>query len=156
MPGSRSQQDQKPTAMIEVGQDLSSASLRELQQELQVRIKDLQTRRDALVSELQAVDEQLLAHAGGPGGEEAQRAMQSGYRRVQQRIANEQCLAEALVEVLSAQVLSVTEAAAAVQDHGYQTTSPNFRTIVNQTLISHTDRFERVRRGHYTAVTQSD
>ena len=61
MPGSRSQQDQKPTAMIEVGQDLSSASLRELQQELQVRIKDLQTRRDALVSELQAVDEQLLA-----------------------------------------------------------------------------------------------
>ena len=129
MPGSRSQQDQKPTAMIEVGQDLSSASLRELQQELQVRIKDLQTRRDALVSELQAVDEQLLAHAGGPGGEEAQRAMQSGYRRVQQRIANEQCLAEALVEVLSAQVLSVTEAAAAVRDHGYQTTSPNFRTI---------------------------
>ena len=93
MPGSRSQH-QKPTATIEVGHDLSRASLGELQQELQVRIKDLQSRREALVRELQEVDEQLLAR-GGPGGEEAHRAMQSGYRRVQQRIQNEQCLAEA-------------------------------------------------------------
>ena len=68
MPGSRSQQDPKPTATIEVGQDLSRASLGELQQELQVRIKDLQSRREALVRELQEVDEQLLAHTGGPGG----------------------------------------------------------------------------------------
>ena len=138
MPGSRSQQDQKPTATIEVGHDLSRASLGELQQELQ------------------GVDEKLLAHTGGPGGEEAHRAMQSGYRRVQQRIQNEQCLAEALVEVLSAETLSVTAAAAAVQAHSYQTTSPNFRTIVNQTLIAHPDRFERVRRGHYTATGSPD
>ena len=68
MPGSRSQQDQKPTAKIKVGRDLSRASLGELQQELQVRIKDLQSRREALVRELQEVDEQLLAHTGGPGG----------------------------------------------------------------------------------------
>ena len=156
MPGSRSQQDQKPTATIEVGHNLSRASLGELQQELQVRIKDLQSRREALVRELQEVDEKLLAHTGGPGGEEAHRAMQSGYRRVQQRIQNEQCLAEALVEVLSAETLSVTAAAAAVQAHGYQTTSPNFRTIVNQTLIAHPDRFERVRRGHYTATGSPD
>ena len=113
MPGSRSQQDPKPTATIEVGHDLSRASLGELQQELQVRIKDLQSRREALVRELQEVDEQLLAHTGGPGGEEAYRAMQSGYRRVQQRMQNEQCLAEALVEVLSNEILSVTAAAAA-------------------------------------------
>ena len=65
MPGSRSQQDQKPAATIEVGQDLSRASLGELQQELQVRIKDLQSRREALVRELQEVDEQLLARKGG-------------------------------------------------------------------------------------------
>ena len=65
MPGSRSQQDQKPTATIEVGHDLSRASLGELQQELQVRIKDLQSRREALVRELQEVDEQLLARKGG-------------------------------------------------------------------------------------------
>ena len=156
MPGSRSKQDQKPTATIEVGHDLSRASLGELQQELQVRIKDLQSRREALVRELQELDEHLLPHTDGPGGAEAQRAMQSGYRRVQQRIHNEQCLAEALVEVLSDEILSVTAAAAAVQAHGYQTTSPNLRTIVNQTLIAHPDRFKRVRRGHYTALGSPD
>lgn len=82
--------------------------------------------------------------------------MQSGYRRVQPRIQNEQCLAEALVEVLSGEVLSVTAAAAAVQARGYQTTSLKFRTIVNQALIAHPDRFARVRRGHYTATGDQD
>ncbi len=106
--------------------------------------------------ELQELDEHLLPHTDGSGGAEAQRAMQTGYRRVQQRIQNEQCLAEALVEVLSDEILSVTAAAAAVQAHGYQTTSPNFRTIVNQTLIAHPDRFKRVRRGHYTALGSPD
>ena len=79
MPGSRSQQNQKPTATIEVGHDLSRASLGELQQELQVRIKDLQSRREALVRELQEVDEKLLAHTGGPGGEEAHRMTTDTY-----------------------------------------------------------------------------
>ena len=156
MPGSQTKHGQKPTATIEVGHDLSRASLGELQQELQVRIKDLQSHREALVRELQEVDDQLLAYTGGPGGEEAYQAMQSGYRRVQERIQNEQCLAEALVEVLSGEVLSVTAAAAAVQARGYQTTSPNFRTIVNQALIAHPDRFARVRRGHYTAAGSQD
>ena len=156
MPGSQPKHGQKPTATIEVGHDLSRASLGELQQELQVRIKDLQSHREALVRELQEVDEQLLAYTGGPGGEEAYQAMQSGYRRVQERIQNEQCLAEALVEVLSGEVLSVTAAAAAVQARGYQTTSLNFRTIVNQALIAHPDRFARVRRGHYTAAGSQD
>ena len=40
----------------------------------------------------------------------------------------------------------------AVQRNGYRTTSPNFRTIVNQTLIKHTDRFKRVSRGQYAVV----
>ncbi len=34
---------------------------------------------------------------------------------------------------------------------GYMTTSPSFRTIVNQTLINHPKRFKRVSRGVYTA-----
>ena len=50
MPCSRSQQGKKTTATIEAVHDLSRASL----------------------------DEQLLAHTGGPGGEEAHRAMHQG------------------------------------------------------------------------------
>ena len=61
------------------GHDLSRASLGELQQELQVRIKDLQSRREALVRELQEVDEQLLARNGRPRKGEAQHQPDSDY-----------------------------------------------------------------------------
>jgi hypothetical protein len=35
---------------------------------------------------------------------------------------------------------------------GYVTTSPNFRTIVNQTFIKNRSRFKKVSRGRYTAA----
>ena len=44
---------------------MSRASLGELQQDLQVLNQGLQSRREALVRELQEVDEQLLARKGG-------------------------------------------------------------------------------------------
>ena len=50
---------------MEPGHDMSRASLGELQQDLQVLNQDLQSRREALVRELQEVDEQLLAPKGG-------------------------------------------------------------------------------------------
>lgn len=59
-------------------------------------------------------------------------------------------LVEALVKLLKGRTMSVTEMTAAVQKAGYKTTSPNFRTIVNQTLIK-SDRFKKVARGQYTA-----
>ena len=68
LPGTRSQQSKKLAAIMEPGHDMSRASLGELQQDLQVLNQDLQSRREALVRELQEVDEQLLAR---PGGEEA-------------------------------------------------------------------------------------
>lgn len=46
--------------------------------------------------------------------------------------------------------MDVTSIAEQVQKAGYQTSSPNFRTIVNQALIS-SGRFKRVARGQYTA-----
>lgn len=46
--------------------------------------------------------------------------------------------------------MSVTEVAEAVQRQGYKTTSPSFRTIVNQTLIN-SGKFRPVSRGQYTA-----
>lgn len=50
---------------MEPGHDMSRASLGKFQQDLQVLNKDLQSRREALVRELQEVDEQLPARKGG-------------------------------------------------------------------------------------------
>lgn len=60
-------------------------------------------------------------------------------------------LVEALVKVLTGRTMSVTEVTQAVQDAGYQTSSANFRTIVNQTLIK-SKAFKKVSRGKYTAA----
>ncbi len=63
-----------------------------------------------------------------------------------------------MAATLKGKTLSVTELAEAVQkEHPgklmayncYKTTSPNFRTIVNQALLKD-DRFKRVSRGMYT------
>ncbi|MEO1129536.1 MAG: hypothetical protein AAFX05_07495, partial [Planctomycetota bacterium] len=66
------------------------------------------------------------------------------------RPRNEASLADSLTKLLRNKAMSVTDAAQAVQDAGYKTTSPNFRTIVNQTLLKD-KRFKRVARGQYTA-----
>ena len=71
-----------------------------------------------------------------------------GARR--RRPKNEMNLVEALRATLSGAQMTVTEAAEAVQANGYRTSSPNFRTIVNQTLIN-SGKFKRVSRGVYTA-----
>lgn len=76
------------------------------------------------------------ARGRGPGG---------GRRRAK----NAMTLVDALAGVLKGQTMSVTEVAEAVQKAGYVTTSPSFRTIVNQTLIN-SGKFKRVGRGQYT------
>lgn len=72
-------------------------------------------------------------------------------RGSRKRHRNDSNLVEALQHVLSGKTMGVTEAAAAVQAAGYKTTSPNFRTIVNQTLIKHPKTFPKQGRGKYTA-----
>lgn len=66
------------------------------------------------------------------------------------RPRNESNLVEALAAVLDGKTMSVTEVSEAVQKAGYQTTSPNFRTIVNQALIA-SGKFKKISRGQYTA-----
>jgi hypothetical protein len=61
-------------------------------------------------------------------------------------------LVDALANVLDGKTMSVTESADAVLASGYVTTSPNFRTIVNQTFIKNRSRFKKVSRGRYTAA----
>ena len=60
-------------------------------------------------------------------------------------------LVEALSATLQGKTMSVTDAAEAVQRAGYQTTSPNFRTMVNAALLNK-KKFKRVQRGQYTSV----
>ncbi|MEL6311777.1 MAG: hypothetical protein AAFQ17_05320, partial [Pseudomonadota bacterium] len=58
-----------------------------------------------------------------------------GIEPGRKRPRNAENLVEAMRRVLSGTELTVTELSEAVQAAGYVTTSPNFRTIVNQTLI---------------------
>lgn len=72
-----------------------------------------------------------------------------GLRSGRKRTRNSMTLVDALASALDGKAMSVSDVTDAVQDNGYITTSPSFRTIVNQTLIN-SGRFKRVRRGIYT------
>ncbi|MEQ8844270.1 MAG: hypothetical protein RIB58_05390 [Phycisphaerales bacterium] len=82
------------------------------------------------------------------GGRKRGPSKPTGSRK---RHRNDTNLVEALRQVLKGTTMGVSEVAQAVQDAGYKTTSPNFRTIVNQTLIKHPDVFSKQARGLYTA-----
>jgi hypothetical protein len=123
--------------------DLTDMSITQLQSEIKRREKftrSLQRRREKLLQQLAEVEAEIATHGALSGGGRGGR-----------RPRNESNLPEALVGVLSGKTMSVTEAAEAVQKAGYITTSPNFRTIVNQALIRD-KRFKRVGRGQYTAA----
>ncbi len=123
--------------------DLTDMSIAALQSEIKRREKhanSLQKRREKLLKQLAEIDAEIAGLGGtisaGRGG---------------RRPRNEAKLPDALVKVLTGKTMSVTDAADAVRAAGYITTSPNFRTIVNQALIRD-KRFKRVGRGEYTAV----
>jgi septal ring factor EnvC (AmiA/AmiB activator) len=121
---------------------LDAVSIEDLQSEIRRRERQLRTlerRREKLLEQLAMIDEEISAAGGAIAQTEGRK-----------RPRNEQNLADALVELLRDQTLNVTRIAEEVQRAGYRTTSPNFRTIVNQTLIKD-KRFERVGRGMYTA-----
>ncbi len=67
------------------------------------------------------------------------------------RPRNDANLETYLARVLKGKTMGVTEVANAVKRAGYKTTSPNFRTIVNQTLIR-SDKIKKLARGKYTAA----
>lgn len=127
---------------------LDTLSIGDLQREIRRRekmvsghLKKLATKREKLREQLSEVEAEM-AKFGAVAG----RVRAAGGRK---RPRNDSNLADALAGVLKNATMSVTEVAEAVQRAGYQTTSPNFRTIVNQTLIKDT-RFKRVGRGQYT------
>ncbi len=127
---------------------LASLSVAELQREIARRRRKggtLQRRRDRLMAKVHALDAQLaeFGMGGGSGG-----GMTPGGGR--RRFRNEKSLIEMLQEVLKGKTMGVSEVSEAVQKAGYRTSSPSFRTIVNQALIA-SGKFSRVGRGQYTA-----
>jgi len=126
------------------GGGLTGLSVSDLRRELmrrERRVGGLVRRRERLMLKVRELESQIMEHGGSARG---------GGLTLRKRPKNEMNLVQALSKVLADKVMSVTEVSQAVQDAGYNTTSPSFRTIVNQTLIN-SGKFKRVERGKYTA-----
>ena len=135
------------TSSARTPRGLSGMSIHEIHRELARRerfVASLERKRAALLQKIEDIDAQIAAN-GGP----SRRGRGGGTGRTRSR--NEMNLVDALAATLQGKTMSVTDAAEAVQKAGYQTTSPNFRTMVNAALLNK-KRFKRVQRGQYTSV----
>lgn len=122
---------------------LSGLSMVEIHRELAKReriITTLQRKKERLLKRIADIDADINANGGSSRG--------MGTRV---RSRNETNLIDALAATLKGKTMSVTDAAEAVRKAGYQTTSPNFRTMVNAALLNK-KKFRRVERGQYTAT----
>ncbi len=125
---------------------LSGLSFSELRREMARRQRSVGTlvrRRERLEDKIAKLNEQISELGGAIGG--------GGRRGGGARARNSMNLVEALGQLLKGKTMRVTDMTDAVQKAGYVTTSPNFRTIVNQTLTKH-KIFKRVGRGQYTVA----
>jgi hypothetical protein len=150
------------------GSSLRRVSTSDLQSELQRRSRDLvklEAKRDAFLAEAETISAEISvinaalgAASGGTvsRGRAARKAPAAGRARrtaaggIRKRPRNAASLEVSLSKVLQGKTMGVTEVANAVQKAGYKTTSPNFRTIVNQTLIR-SALIKKIGRGAYTA-----
>lgn len=146
---------------------LSRLTVVELMGELDRRrgmISDLVGQRDQLQGDLERVNAEISdlesigvgagsgAMAAGRRGRRGRRAGAGNGRR-RGGGAREGSLISSLHRVLQGRTLGISEMADAVQKAGYKTSSPNFRTIVNATLLSKNGKkmFRKVARGQYTS-----
>jgi hypothetical protein len=137
----------KERPMARSNNNLSGMTFNEIQAELRRRqrqVNGLQRRRETLMKKLDALNKQIHELGGG--------LSLRGRNGARIRPKNSMNLVEALGKTLKGKTYNVTSLAEQVQKEGYQTTSPNFRTIVNQTLIKYPKLFKRVGRGQYTAI----
>jgi hypothetical protein len=125
---------------------ISAVSVGELRREIarrERRVGGLVRKRERLLDKARHIETQISELGGLVRG-------RPGAIPGRRRPSNESNLVESLSKVLTDKVMSVTDVTEAVQKAGYTTTSPNFRTIVNQALIA-SGKFKRVGRGQYTA-----
>jgi predicted TIM-barrel enzyme len=121
---------------------LSGFSISELEKVVRQRrgrLGTLEKRRTKLARQL----ESLEAEIDSLGGITAKRG---------KRVRNEHSLAESLVSVLkkNGEPMKVAEIVDAVLASGHRTSSPNFRSIVNQALIKDKQFSKGKLRGYYT------
>lgn len=145
---------------------LGGLSTAAIQAELRRRargVTKLARKRDSLLARAAELDAEIASLGGEAGGGPA--APRGGGRRGargrigrragapagRKRAKNDANLEVSLAKVLKGKTMGVTEVSRAVQAAGYKTTSPNFRTIVNQALIR-SDLIKKVARGKYTAA----
>lgn len=76
----------------------------------------------------------------------------AGSRRGGRRPKNGVSLVDAVHGVLKGKTLSVSEITAAVKKSGFKTNAANFRVMVNQVFSKFSNRFKRVKHGHYTTA----
>ena len=119
---------------------VSQLSLSELRQELDRRIRNLQTERDQVLDRLALIDQELTGLGITMSQSESNgRPPHTGGRRPR----NERPLAEVLITVLRDQgPLTTGEAAKAALEAGYATTSRTFATAVSATF-ARDDRFQK-------------
>lgn len=120
----------------------SGLSIEQLEKLLNSRRNELQKlmrQRAKIAKRLEMLDNRIHDLGGKAGGRGATRAR------------NEYSLLELMETVMkeAGKPMKVGDIMEAVQAKGYRSTSPNFRGIVNQTLIKERKRFAQASRGIY-------
>jgi len=128
----------------------SNLSITQLESMLNTRLAEVQhlhKQHARLSHELLQIERKITALGGKAGGRKG-----IGTRFASGRVRNEKSLVEMLNQVLSASIepMRVGDIVDAVLKGGYQTSSDNFRGIVNQTLIKERRRFVSAGRGLYS------
>ena len=124
---------------------ISNLSIAELNREISRRRRSLpalQRRREKAMEKVAKIDAMIASLGGSTGGGAGRRG----------RGSNAGTLADFLKRALTGNTMGVTEVAEAVKKIGYNTNSPNFRTIVNAALMNKKNGFKRVSRGQYTVA----
>jgi septal ring factor EnvC (AmiA/AmiB activator) len=118
---------------------LTISRLESMLNQQRTKKKDLLKERTRLQSQLEKLDRQIAALDGAGG------VSSSGRAR------NTLSLVATLESVLEKQPkgMSVSAILEAVQAAGYKSSSPNFRGIINQTLIKERKKFNAISRGVY-------
>lgn len=132
---------------------LKSISTKDLAREMRSRQRKLGTlhkRRDNLLRRAHAIESEI-SELGGELSSVSLSGGKGGRRGGGKRFKNSMSLVDALHKALKGKQLGVTEVMNAVLQSGYKTSAENFRVMVNQALLKHTDKFKKVARGLYTA-----
>lgn len=107
-------------------------------------ISKLTKKKQKLLDEIADIDKQISRFGGSTSKARVGRPRGT-------RARNEKPLADVIADVLgkNGKAMKVAEIAEAVLATGYNTNSPNFRSIVNQTLIKDRKRFDQAERSYY-------